>query len=172
MSKSVKTADRQIVPVSRWWPVTEVLIELIVQIAGLCLVYLLFELVAGWVIGTEFNPDILLSIVVLPAIYILKDIPSVLEPFYVEVVLSDNNVTVKYGVFTRRVDSFSLDTVENIEMITTVLGRRFGYGSLMLYSYGSDVYIQNVLGVENLKAKIELNIQKEKNNKLNVQVLS
>lgn len=133
----------------------EAAFDIFIQISGLCIVYAIFSLIGRWLIGSEFSPDILLSLVVLPAILVLKKLPSIAEPYFVKVSLNNNTLSVKQGILTKFEDSLNLSTVENIEVITTYIGRFKGYSTLRVYAYGSWVEVPNVNDAHKLKAKIE-----------------
>lgn len=133
----------------------EITINLLIQIFGLCFVYWIFKEMGIRLIGDHFSPDMLLSLVVLPAIYILRDSHIILDPFFVSVFLNEKVVTVKRGILTRSEDSLNLRNVENIEVIIPFFGRFMNYGYLNVYAYGSWVEIPYVKDVPKLKAYIE-----------------
>ncbi len=133
----------------------EAAIDILLQLFGLCLMYLLFKEIGEYLIGENFSKDVLLSLVVLPSILVLKSVGEVFEPYFVEVSLSDETLSVKQGILTTFEDSLSLKNVENIEVITTVLGKYLNYATLRVYAYGSWVVVPNVKNAEALKEKIE-----------------
>ena len=145
--------------VVKFFPSVESFLEIIIKLFGVCVVYILFKFVGDQLLGDQFRPDTLLSLVVLPAIYILKDSYLMFEPYFVRVSLSDKTVTVESGILTKRLDCLNLKTVENVEMIRTVLGRLLGYGTLNVYAYGSWVEIPYVENVSIIKSKIESSIE-------------
>jgi uncharacterized membrane protein YdbT with pleckstrin-like domain len=138
----------------------EAFFELIAKLLGLVIVYLIFEFVGNQLMPGEFRSDTLLSLVVLPAIYVLKDVYQILEPFFVTIQLSDEQVSVESGILTRRLDCLQLTTVENVELITTPVGRLCGYSTLCVYAYGSWVEIPFVESPLPIKARIEAGITK------------
>jgi uncharacterized membrane protein YdbT with pleckstrin-like domain len=144
-----------------WWRSCEVIGEIFLKVLGLCLVYLIFKFIGKWLVGENFTPDTLLSIVVLPAIYILKDTYQIFTPWSVTVTLSDSDITVKQGIFTQRLDCLKFDTIENVELITTVLGRYCNYGTLQLYSYGAGIEVPSIKDFKNIQSKIEARIQEK-----------
>ena len=95
----------------------------------------------------------------------LKDVYEIFTPFTVTVSLSDKDITVTQGIYTKRLDCLKLDTIENVELITTALGRCKNYGTLDLYSYGSAIRIPNVKDYMKIKADIESRIEACKHNK-------
>ncbi len=139
----------------------EAALDVTAQLFGLCIVYWVFHKIGVRLIGEEFSPDVLLSLVVLPAIYILKDSHVIIEPYFVSVWLKNDTVTVKRGFLTTWEDSLSLNNVENIEIVTSFLGRFQNYGSLRVYAYGSWVEIPFIKDAPSLKVRIET-IKKEK----------
>lgn len=141
--------------VVKWRRSFEVVFKILVEIFSLCVVYIIFKFIGEWITDGKFDTDILLSVVVLPAIYILKDSYQIFTPFSVTVTLSDNEVTVKKGIFTQHLDCLKLTTVENIESVTTVLGKHNNYGTLHLYSYGAGIDMPNIKDVGKIRSKIE-----------------
>jgi uncharacterized membrane protein YdbT with pleckstrin-like domain len=128
---------------------------------GLCLVYLIFKAIGEHLIGDEFSPDILLSLVVLPSILVLKSSMGILEPYFVEVSLVEETLSVKQGIFTTFEDSLSLKTVENIEVITSLLGKLLNYSTLRVYAYGSWVVVPNIKNAQALKNRIDSIVKKK-----------
>jgi len=148
--------------VETWLISAEVIVEILLKILGLCVVYFIFEFIGQWLIGDNFTSDLLLSVVVLPAIYIFHDIYQIITPFTVTATLSDDEITVKQGIYTEHLDCLKLNTVENVELITTALGRYKNYGTLDLYTYGSSIRIPNVKDYLNIKDDIESRIGSKK----------
>ena len=136
-------------------PAIEALFELAARLLGLMIVYIIFNKIGAYLTDDDFKPDILLSLVVLPAIYILKDLNFVLQPFFVKVWLADNDVTVDSGVLTKRLDCLNLANVENIELVTTFGGRFFNYATLHVYAFGSCVSLPHVINPLVIKSQIE-----------------
>jgi hypothetical protein len=145
--------------VETWLISAEVIVEIFLKILGLCIVFFAFELIGRWLIGDNFTSDLLLSVVVLPAIYVFQDIYKTITPFTVTVTLSDDEITVKQVIFTQHIDCLKFNTVENVELITTLLGRRYNYGTLYLYSYGAAISIPNVKDYMKIKDDIESKIE-------------
>ena len=133
----------------------EAAIDILLQLLGLCLVYVVFKEIGEYLIGKGFSSDILLSLVVLPSILVLKSCGSILEPYFVKVSLVGGTISVSQGILTTFEDSLSLKTVENIEVITTVLGKWLNYATLRVYAYGSWVVVPNVKNAQVLKCRIE-----------------
>lgn len=139
----------------------EAFFELVAKLLGLVVVYAIFEFVGKSLMGEAFRSDTLLSLVVLPAIYVLKDSHRILEPYFVKILLSDEKVTVESGILTKRLDCLSLQNVENVELITTLLGRLCGYSTLYVYAYGSWVVIPFVESPLPIKERIEAGLSKK-----------
>lgn len=72
------------IPVAKLLPSFEALLEVLVKLFGLAIVYIIFEAVGKWLMGDDFRADMLLSVVVLPAIYVLKDSYTIFEPYFVK----------------------------------------------------------------------------------------
>lgn len=140
----------------------EAFLEVLFQLLGLFIVYISFNYVGKEYLGADFQSDTLLSMVVLPAIYILKDLHVVIEPFFIKISYSNQAVTVERGVLTTRRDRLQFDTVENVELVTTLLGKYFGYGTLNLYAYGSWVALPHIKDAPKVQIEIEDRIKKSK----------
>ena len=149
---------KEYIPVARFTPSFEALLEVLAKLLGLAVVYIIFEAVGKWLMGEDFRSDTLLSLVVLPAIYVLKDSYTIFEPYFVKIHLSEENVTVETGILTKNLDSLNLKTVENIEIITSPLGRIKGYSTLHVFSYGSWVELPHVKSPAVVKERIESSI--------------
>ena len=145
----------------------EEVVDILAQLVGLSIVYLLFTAIGEEIIGKDFSKDILLSMVVLPAILVLKQTSEILQPYFVEVELKNDTLAVKQGILTTFEDSLSLDTVENVETVTTILGRFLNYSTIRIYAYGSWVIVPNVQDPQNLKTKLDeiVKAKKSKNGK-------
>jgi len=147
--------------VAKYCPAIEAAFRLVIEMLGLLVVFLVFREIGEWVTEDKFSPDILLSLVVLPAIYLLKDLPEILEPLFVKVNFSKEEIEVESGILTRSKDCLTLKNIENIEVVTTPLGRYFNYGTLNLYAYGSWVQLPNILDYKNLQDSIKESINTE-----------
>ncbi|EHK9186279.1 hypothetical protein ACN2LU_004524 [Vibrio vulnificus] len=106
-----------------------------------------------------FDPSMLYGILILPLLYIFRELPDTFEVMFVKASMSKNILLVKTGYRFQRVDKLELTTVENVELFSTPLGRVLNYGTLMVYSYGSNICIPHV--------KNPLEIQKEIMSKIN-----
>ena len=150
--------------VEKAWPALEEGLSLIIELLGLIVVFMLFREIGEWITDDNFSPDILLSLVVLPAIYLFKDVSEIIEPIFVKVQLSKDEVIVETGIFTRSKDCLKLKNIENIEVVTTLMGRWFNYGTLNLYAYGSWVQIPNIADYQKHQEDIQNHIQKNNKN--------
>jgi len=133
----------------------ERVIEIILKLAGLYLTYLIFNELGRFLLANDYRADTLFSLVLLPALYIIKDAHIILTPYFVKVEKAKKFIEVKSGIFTQRVDKLGFETVGNIEVIKTVGGRLFNYGSIYLYAHGSWVTLPSVIDPESVKIDIE-----------------
>ncbi|MDP2851011.1 MAG: PH domain-containing protein [Sulfuricurvum sp.] len=140
----------------------EAIVDILLQLFGLSLMYLIFNEIGKYLIGSKFTPDMLLSLVVLPAILVLKSCGKILEPYFVAVSLNNETLSVKQGILTTFEDSLSLKTVENIEVTTTLLGKYRNYATIRVFAYGAWVTIPNVKDAQNIKLRIEDIVKKSK----------
>jgi hypothetical protein len=147
------------------WPRTiEALFEIFFKLLGLYLVYKF----GSYVMESEGAADTLFSILLLPALLILKDAHIILEPFTIKTYITDKDVTVKSGLLTRTTDRLSIKTLENIELVKTPVGRignRFWskYGTLYLHAYGGMVIMPFLKEPEETQKRIEGILSKSKN---------
>ena len=140
----------------------EEVVDIVVKLIGLAIVYQIFTIIGEYVIGEDYSKDLLLSMVVLPAIYVLKQTSEILQPYFVKVDLKEDVLSVKQGIITTFEDSLILDTVENVETVTTLLGKFMGYSTIRIYAYGSWVIVPNVHNPKDLKARLDVIIKSKK----------
>jgi len=133
----------------------EAFIEIFFKLLGVWITFLLFNLFGEVVIGQDFSSDTLFSVLLLPALYILKEGHIIIYPFFVKVRISAKEAESRTGIFTQRLDKLNLKNVENIEVVSTVLGRIFNYGTIYFYTYGSWVGLPFVVNATELKNKLE-----------------
>jgi|GEM_PF-5844607 len=132
-------------------------------------IFLVYELGAK-IIAEPAGQDTLFSILLLPILLILKNGHVLLEPFTIRAYLTRDDVTVRSGLLTRKSDKLKIETLENIELVKTPLGRICsvfgkGYGTLNLYAYGGTVIMPYLKNPEVVQKDIEeiLNEIKQKN---------
>lgn len=89
------------IKIANFWRSIEAFGEICTRILGLGLVYLIFSFIGQELIGEQFKNDVLLSLVVLPAIYVLKDSHKILEAVFINVIAKDNSITVFSGILTK-----------------------------------------------------------------------
>ena len=156
--------DKQSIPtfkVCRWWRSLEAFLEIIARIFGLIIVYLVFQYIGIKLVGDDFQTDILLSLVVLPSIYVLKDSHRILEAFFVTIEPAKGSITVNSGILTQRRDKLGFDSVENVERVRSIVGRWKGYSTYYLYAYGSWVRVPFVRDSLELEHWLESRITKQ-----------
>jgi hypothetical protein len=144
------------------WPRSvEATLEILVKLAGLYIVYKFGSLIMNSVDAS----NTLFSILMLPALLILRDAHIILEPFTIKTIITDSEVSVTRGLLTRTTDKLSIKTLENIELIKTPMGRitifHWGnYGTLNLYAYGGTVIMPNLKKPEAIQKEIEAILEK------------
>lgn len=149
-----------------WLRCLEAGIEILLKLAGLLLVYK----VGAQLMSDQSGQDTLFSILLLPTLLILKNGHVFLEPFTIRAYLTSDDVTVKSGLLTRKSDTLKIETLENIELVKTPLGRIFtlfgkGYGTLNLYAYGGTVIMPYLKNPEIVQQNIEEILNKIKQDK-------
>jgi hypothetical protein len=151
----MKNSFREVETVT--WPrVLEATLEIFIKLAGLYMVYQFGSLM----MNSMDASNTLFSILLLPALLVLKDAHIILEPFTIKTIITDNEVSVTRGLLTRTTDKLSIKTLENIELVKTPMGRinisQFGnYGTLNLYAYGGTVIMPNLKKPEAIQMEIE-----------------
>lgn len=93
----------------------------------------------------------------------------IFEPITIRAFLPDNDVTVRSGLLTRKSDTLKIDTLENVELVKTPLGRVCslfgkGYGTLNLYAYGGTVVMPHLKNPEEVRFRIITIMNTAKNN--------
>lgn len=153
-------------PVAKFLPFIEAVVEITSKLIGLYVVFFAFNYAGENFLDESFDTETfsetLFSLVILPALYILKDAYIVFDPFFISAGLSGDNVKVEIGILTKRKDNFNLANIENVELVTTYLGRRFGYGTLNLYAFGSMVEVPNIKDVVIVQKEVEEKVNKLK----------
>ncbi|MGI2104858.1 PH domain-containing protein [Shewanella frigidimarina] len=143
---------------SKVWRSAEAFIEIILKLVGVYLTYLIFNKLGQGLLDADFSSETLFSLLMLPSLYILKSADTVISPWFVMVNISDTEVEARTGVLTQRLDKLNLKNVENIEIISTLGGRIFGYSSIYLYAYGSWVLLPFITNCDQVKASLESKI--------------
>jgi uncharacterized membrane protein YdbT with pleckstrin-like domain len=147
--------DSEVIEVAKFPCAIEEIIDILIRLVGLAIVYLLFTKLGQWLIGASFSTDMLLSMVVLPAILVLKQSSEILQSYFVKVSLNNDKLSVTQGILTTFEDSLTLNNVENVETVTTFMGKYLNYSTIRIYAFGSWVIIPNVKNSVKLKSKLE-----------------
>ena len=134
----------------------EAALEILFKLAGL---YLVYEF-GNHIMDSKEAANTLFSILLLPALLILKDGYIILEPFTIKTYITDNDVIVKSGLLTRTTDKLNIKTLENIELVKSPMARLpspfwNGYGTLNLYAYGGTVIMPYLENPEKVQKNIE-----------------
>ena len=141
----------------------EALVLFILKIFGVFLASGIMTII-GNVLFDEFVSDMLFSVLVLPLLYLLQSGHEIFEVFFLKVALSENCIIVKTGFQFETLDKLNLDTVENIELVTSPWGNLKDYGTLHIYSYGSNIRVPHIHKPFEVQRKIEVYIEKLKEN--------
>ncbi|RXK06812.1 hypothetical protein CRV07_05110 [Halarcobacter ebronensis] len=132
----------------------EAIIEIIFRLFSIYLVYLIFNWLITTVLVKDASNDTLLSLLLLPALYVLRDCGQIIDPCTVEVLQYEDRITVKRGLHPRVNDTLEFVHVENIEIMTTLLGKYFDYATVILYSPGGNVEMPYIKGAEEIVKEI------------------
>lgn len=132
----------------------ESILELVFNLFSIYLVYLGFNWVIDVLTKGDFTGDTLLSILLLPALYVLKDYNKVIDPFTVKVEMYTDRISVTRGLNPRIEDTLEFKSVENNELITTLFGRIFNYSTIILYSPGGHVEMPYVYNAKKILDEI------------------
>lgn len=137
----------------------EALLEILVKLIGISIVYAIVNWLGQFMLGSDFQQDTLLSLLLLPAIYVLRDLLTIIEPYFVIVEKSQNFVSVTYGITPRIIDTLELHSVDNIEVLRTPLGYLFNYGTIRLYGRGGQVEMPFVFNAEQVSKTLNIGRQ-------------
>ena len=140
---------------SKWIRSLEAILEIFLKLFGTYLVYLLISEIGNY-FSENFAKDTLLSLLLLPAIYVLKDSLIIIEPFFAKVEMSSEVVTVKNGITPRITDSLKISSVDNVEVVKTPLGYLFNYASIRLYGKGGYVNMPYVCNADEVSKSFKL----------------
>jgi hypothetical protein len=132
----------KILPTNTKIRTAEAVFEIVFRMVGIFVVFFVFD----WLFGSD--NDLLISLLVLPTLYILKDSHKVIEPSTVIAEMHSDRVSVTRGFYQKVTDTLEFNSVENTEIISTYLGRRYNYATLRLYSPGGHVEIPFALNPE------------------------
>lgn len=122
----------------------EALVETVVKLWAVYFVYLGFNWFVLNVLDKNVADDTLMSLLLLPALYILKDLDVVIDPLTIKIEKDRDRISVVRGLTPRVRDTLEFKSVENIEVITTVFGSIFNFSTVVLYSPGGNVEIPYV----------------------------
>ena len=143
----------------------EAFLEIFCKLIGIYLVYKF----GSYIMNSEDAANTLFSILLLPALLILRDGHIIFEPFTIKTYITDNDVIVKSGLLTRTTDKLNIKTLENIELVKTPMARLpspfwKSYGTLNLYAYGGTVIMPYLKDPEVVQKDIEEMLNKIKQN--------
>ncbi len=127
--------------VARFLPVIGFTIELILEILGIFLVYFMVNKLAPIIVGENFNNNFLYSMVFIPIVCALKNLPDITKSIFVRIAISDEYIICKRGYFRKFIDELYVKHIDNIEVRTTIWGEWFNYGNISLYSFGGKINI-------------------------------
>ena len=152
---SLKGQDFVNYPTSKYLRGIEALVEVLLQLLGVLATYFVFNWIGKTAFNSDFSSETLFSLLLLPALYILKTANEIVSPKYVKVKISRTTVESRTGIFTQRLDKLQLKTVENIEVVSTIGGRFFNYGTICLYAHGSWVELPFLINPVSVKNELE-----------------
>lgn len=127
--------------VARFLPVFGFTIELILEVLGIFVVYYIINKLAPMFVGQNFNNNFLYSMVFIPIISALKNLPDIAKSLFVRIAISDEYIICKRGYFRKFIDELYVKHIDNIEVRTTIWGEWFNYGNISLYSFGGKINI-------------------------------
>lgn len=119
----------------------EAFLEIVIKIGAIIVGYFAFTQIGEYFDIKDIN-NFLFSLLILPVLYTLRDLPDVVLPFTIIVEADETKVTVHSGLHPRIKDTLEYKHIENYEISTTVLGRfRKGYSTVRLFSAGGMVTV-------------------------------
>ena len=122
----------------------EAFLEIVFRLLGITLVYLVLNHSFIYLDLVNSENEMMLSLLILPILYILKESYKIIEPLTVTVRFSDDQISVSRGFLVKVIDTLEFKTVDNIETIETVVGKVCGYATIKLYAPGGGVEIPHL----------------------------
>ena len=138
-----------------WARAFEAAFEIAIRLFGIFVVFIGFNFLLKLLNASSGSHDLLISMLLLPALYVLKDSYIVFDPFTVKAEFYDDKISVYRGIAPRVKDTLEFKNSENIEIITSVLGYFCNYSTVRLYSPGGYVEIPYVFQPEDVVSKVE-----------------
>lgn len=145
----------EVLKTATWARSIEAIVEIAARLLGILVVYKGFDFLLRFLDASSGSFDLLISMLLLPALYILKDSFSVIEPFTVKAEFYDDRISVSRGLAPRVKDTLEFRNSENIEVITSVLGHFMRYATIRLYSPGGYVEIPYVFQPDYVLSKVK-----------------
>jgi hypothetical protein len=145
----------EVLKTATWSRSIEAIFEIAARLLGIFIVYRGFDFILRLFEASSGSLDLLISMLLLPALYILKDSFSAIEPFTVKAEFYDDRISVSRGLAPRVRDTLEFRNSENIEVITSVLGYFLDYATIRLYSPGGYVEIPYVFQPECVVSKVK-----------------
>lgn len=125
--------------VARFLPILGFVLELSFEIIGIFIVYFIANALAPYIVGENYNNNVLYSILLIPIINSLKKFPEITKSVFVQIAISDEYIVCKRGFFRKFIDKLYVEHIDNIELRTTIWGEWFNYGKIDLYSFGGKI---------------------------------
>ena len=132
------------------------------RLSGIIGVYIGFNSLLvefGFISG---DSDLMISLLILPILYILKDSYTFFEPYTVSAFYNDDKVSVTRGFFTKVTDTLDFVNVENTEIIQSLIGKHYKFATIKMYSPGGGVEVPFLFEYEKLLEYIESTKSKTK----------
>lgn len=145
----------EVLKTATWAKSIEAFFEIFARLLGIAIVYFGFDFLLKSFDASSGSQDLLISMLMLPALFILKDSFSVIEPFTVKAEFYQDKISVYRGFAPRVKDTLEFKNSENIEIITSVLGGFMGFSTVRLYSPGGFVEIPYVYNPEVVVSNVE-----------------
>ena len=145
----------EVLKTAKWLRAFEAAFEIMARLFGIFFVFVCFYNLLEYFEASSGSQDFLISMLLLPALYILKDSYIVIEPFTVKAEFFHDKISVYRGLAPRVKDTLEFKSSENTEIITSLLGHFRGYSTVRLYSPGGYVEIPYVFDPNGVVLKVE-----------------
>jgi len=111
----------------------------------------------------EYQSEDLFNLLIFPVLYVLRETYKIAEPYFINAYMTESDITVKSGILTKKTDKLRIENLENIELVTTPVGRWNcglwkNYGTLNLHAFGGLVVIPYLEKPEDTQLEIENNL--------------
>ncbi len=106
---------------------------------GLLIVFVAFELLVRSYGMKYVSPSYIdYGILVLLALGIWRYLSVAMPWVFTEIAVTNKRIVYRHGFFTKQVEEVAINRIEGVNLTQPILGRLFGFGSLIIHGVGVD----------------------------------